>query len=128
MPDLMQVEIALAFPEADLVYLDRQTRLLRREIESQGLETSVVAVEAPTGTRTGIAEVAGILQLLLLPTLGPKLLDILQVWMTNRKGSVIKLKVVDDNRSVEVEFDPKQTTWRDIDSLVKRTSKHVSHK
>ena len=121
----LRVEVALAFTDADTTYLDDQTRLLLHDMIVQGFEPTRVPVTTPVGAR-GTGELLGVLQLLLLPTLGPKLLDVLQVWLTSRKASTVKLKVSRDNRAIEVEYNPTTTTWQDIDSLLTATTSHLT--
>jgi len=90
------VEIRLSFGDDDVEYLDRQTRLLQRDLNAIGVPADVVREEAaPDGAR-GAAEIIGLLQVgALLPVVVPKLMDMLQSWLTSRKGSVIKIKVGD---------------------------------
>ena len=121
----LSVEVILAFADADATYLDDQTRLLLHDMILQGLEPTRVPVASPVGAR-GTGELLGVLQLLLLPTLGPKLLDVLQVWLANRKASTVKLKVSRDNRAIEIEYNPATTTWHEIDSLLTVTTSHLT--
>jgi hypothetical protein len=114
----ISIALALSFPNADQSYLDEQSRLLRDELEHHGIATSTVVGPAPAGAR-GAAEILGLLQLALLPTLGPKLLDLLQTWLANRKDGSVKLKVKRDE--VEVEFSPEHTSWEEIDTFLQRT-------
>ena len=86
------IELTLFVPEADAIYLDEQVRLLRRDLEQLGITTSAMNAPAPSGAR-GAAELLGLLQIVLLPTLGPKLFDLLQTWLASRKDSIVKLKI-----------------------------------
>lgn len=90
------VEIRLSFGDGDVEYLDRQTRLLQRDLNAIGVPADVVREEsAPDGAR-GAAEIIGLLQVgALLPVVVPKLMDMLQSWLASRKGSVIRIKVGD---------------------------------
>lgn len=90
------VEIRLSFGDDDVDYLDRQTRLLQRDLNAIGVPADLVREEtAPDGAR-GTAEIIGLLQVAtLLPVVVPKLMDMLQSWLAGRKGSVIKIKVGD---------------------------------
>jgi hypothetical protein len=121
----LSVEVILGFADADATYLDDQTRLLLHDMITQGLEPRLVPVTAPVGAR-GTGELLGVLQLLLLPTLGPKLLDVLQVWLANRKASTVKLKVSRGSRAIEVEYNPALTTWQDIDNLLTVSTSHLT--
>jgi hypothetical protein len=117
----LRVEIGLSVTDADPVYIDSQTRLLRLDMADQGFDPLRPPAPAPPGAR-GTGELLGTIQLLMIPTLGPKLLDLLQVWLANRRHSTIKLKVNNGTRGVELEFDPATTTWQDIDKLLASTT------
>ena len=75
-----------------------------------------------------IMAVVGLIQLLLLPTLGPKLLDILQTWIAGRKsGATLKLKMVKEGgRSIELEYNPRQTSWQEVEHLLSAASNSVT--
>jgi len=94
------VEFTLSFGDDDEAYLDRQTRILQRELTSIGVPADLVReAAAPEGAR-GAAEIIGLLQIAtLLPVVVPKVIDVLQAWVAARKGATIKIKVGD----VEVE-------------------------
>jgi hypothetical protein len=106
-----------------VTYVDEQTRLLRQDLEALGITTSTISEPTPTGAR-GTAELLGLLQLALLPTLGPKLLDLLQTWLANRKDGTVKLKITRDE--INVEFSPEHTRWEDLDALISRATKRIT--
>jgi len=121
----VHVEISLSINDADTIHVDSQARLLRQDMTAQGFDAASVAAPDLPGTR-GNAELIGVIQLLLIPALGPKLLDVLQVWLANRKQSTIKMKVSSGTHVVELEYDPAKTTWHDIDSLLSTTRSHFA--
>jgi len=92
---------------------------------AQGFDPLSILVPAPVGTR-GTAELLGVIELILIPTLGPKLLDLLQVWLANRRHGTIKLKVNNGTRAVELEYDPETTTWQEVDALIASTTNHLN--
>jgi len=96
------VELFLSFGDGNVAYLDRQTRLLQRELTAIGVSADIAREMTPPEGARGAAEIIGLLQVAtLLPIVVPKLIDVLQTWLAGRKGAMIKLKVGD----VELEVD-----------------------
>lgn len=118
----ISIDLRLSFADPDTMYLDEQMRLLRNDLESVGIATSPKMATPPEGAR-GAMEILGLVQLALLPTLGPKLIDVLQAWLANRKDGSIKLKITRDE--IDIEFNSDHQDWRQIDVLITRTVSHL---
>ena len=77
----------------------RAASLLARRIET-------LAGPAPRGLRSPEALVAGGLAVAVLPAILPKLLDLVNGWVSARRGRTVRVKVSRGGRSLEVEFAP----------------------
>jgi hypothetical protein len=77
----------------------RAASLLARRIEA-------VAGPPARALRSPEALVAGGLVVAVLPAVLPKLLELLNGWVSTRKGRTVRVKVSRGSRSVEVEFAP----------------------
>jgi hypothetical protein len=66
----------------------------------------------------GDAVTIGALALAILPLVIPKLVELLQTWVNRGQGRSVKIKVQANQRSVEIEFSPKDISSSDIKRLV----------
>ena len=112
----MTVQITAA--GADDEELDRVTRQLRSELEEVGVESKFAPGVAPAGAKVFDPITLGLLVLKVLPTAIPAVASVLQSWIGRDAGRMVKLSVKVGDRSVDVEFSPKQISSADVDGLV----------
>jgi hypothetical protein len=109
---------------ADADELDRLTRQLLTEIKELEVESVELAKDetAPAGTKSIDAVTLGALAVAVLPTVVPKLIDLLQSWLMRGEGRAVKIKTQVGDRSVELEYSPKTVSPDELKSLVDKLS------
>jgi hypothetical protein len=102
----VKVDIALVLPGAPAEELDRVTRTIRRELSEQRVErVELVHGDASASDTKGTDPVTlGALALVVLPAVLPKIVTFLQQWTGRKQSLVMKLKLVHQDRSIEVEL------------------------
>ena len=80
--------------DADAEELDRLTRQLLGEIRELEVESAelVTAGAAPEGTRSAEVVTMGALAVAVLPTVLPKLIELVQAWIMRGQGRTVKFK------------------------------------
>ena len=107
-PDTEAVHLALqvnAGEDADDEELDRITRQLLGEIRELEVESAklVTAGAAPEGTRSAEIITMGALAVAVLPTVLPKLIELVQAWIMRGQGRTVKFKGMVGGGEVEIE-------------------------
>jgi hypothetical protein len=98
----MQLRVGLGdgTPDDDL---DLATRDLRLELLDAGVgEAEMPSAAIPTGAKAGTGSVVGDLAIAVLPTLLPKLIDLLKEWRNRAEGRSIKVQAEVDGNPVEI--------------------------
>src|ERR1700681_96692 len=103
---------------ADDEELDRMTRQLRSELEEAGLQSALAPGVAPAGAKVFDPITRGVLLLKVVPIATPAVANVLQSWIGRDAGRMVKLSLKVGDRSVDVEFSPKQMSSADVNGLV----------
>jgi hypothetical protein len=86
--------------------LDQLTRSLSQELELFGADAAMISAgPGPRGTK-GDALTLATLAVTILPPLLPRLIDLLQHWMTRDPGRCITIKTMIDGTDVEISLPP----------------------
>ncbi|HWO12162.1 MAG TPA: hypothetical protein VNN80_21855 [Polyangiaceae bacterium] len=100
----VSVEARLVLPGAPAEELDRVTRNIRRELAEERVErVELVPGEPVAGAKSAEAVTLGALALVVLPSVLPKVVELLQEWTTRKQSLVVKLKLQHEKRSIELE-------------------------
>ena len=103
--DLFRFEIEISADEAVESDIDRMTRNLLTELR----ETDVESVEllssgsAPVGTKTADPITTGAIAISVLPTLLPKIVELIQAWALRGNGRTVKFKGEVNGHTIEFE-------------------------
>lgn len=104
-----EVQLALQIEngqgEFDADELNQLALTLMRSLEDVGVESATLRREKERleGAK-GDSITIGVLLVAVLPTVLPKVIQFLQMWVMRNNEHVIKVKVQQEDRSVEVEF------------------------
>lgn len=114
---LLQVS---AGPDADPEELDRATRNLRNELRELDVESAelVREGESPEGAKSADPVTLGALAVAVLPVVVPRLVEYLQAWTLRGEGRTVKVKTQVGDRTVELEFSPKEVAQTDMQEMV----------
>ncbi len=123
-PDEKPIQLKLQLnpgKDNDPEELDRMTRQLLSEIQELDVESAylVKSGAAPEGSKTADAVTIGSLAVLVLPTIAPKIMDLLQSWAKRGENRTVKIKSQVGDRSIELEYSPAAMSSADLDHLVK---------
>ncbi len=82
-------------PGADAREIEERTRSLRREIAGLHVESVelVSGGPAPAGTRSAEAVIAGSLLVAILPNVLPKLIEVINGWITHAKDREVEITI-----------------------------------
>jgi hypothetical protein len=127
LPDQKTARMTLqidAGEDSDAEELDRLTRQLQAEIQELDVESVELVKDqtAPEGTKTIDAVTLGALAVAVLPTVVPKLIDLLQSWIMRGEGRAVKIKTQVGDRSVELEYSPQAVSSDELKGLVDKLS------
>jgi hypothetical protein len=120
MEDVFNFQIEISADEAIESDLDRMTRNLLAELR----ETDVESVElvssgiAPMGTKTADPITTGAIAISVLPTLLPKIVELIQAWALRGNGRTVKFKGEVNGQTIEFEGRPE-----DLQAILKTFSK-----
>jgi hypothetical protein len=119
--------IEISLDEGDATELDELTHQLRAEVEGLHVDSveSVSAGDAPQGTKSADLAAIGQLAVTLAPTIIPPLFDLLKSWVVRKPSTPVKLKVRVGKRTAQIEYDPTQTSAKDLENLIKSLSKSI---
>lgn len=111
--------------DADSDELDRQARMLLREIRDLDIESVELAgIETvPIGAKSAEAVTLGMLAVAVLPTVIPELVKFLQAWSIREENRTVKIKTQVGDRSLEVEYDTKAISEAEIKNLIDTLNK-----
>jgi len=119
--------IELSLEGGDDTELDELTRQLKAEVE----ELNVDAVEqvsmgsAPQGTKSVDLAAIGQMAVTLAPAIVPPLFDLLKSWVERKPSTPVKVRVKVGKRIAQIEYDPTQTSAKDLEALIKALHKSV---
>lgn len=113
--------------DADEEEVDLLTRELRDEIQELEVESVALVKDktTPEGTKSVEAVTFGALAVAVLPTVVPKLIDLLQNWSTRGEGRKIKIKTQVGDQSLEVEYSPKTMSPEELKGIVDKLTSVV---
>ncbi len=124
LPDEKLVQLNLQLnpgQDSDPEELDAITRQLLGEIQELDVETAylVKSGTTPQGAKTADPVTIGSLAILVLPTIVPKLMELLQSWAMRGENRTVKIKSQVGDRSIELEYSPASMSSADLVHLVK---------
>ena len=104
--------------------LDVQTRQMLIEIRELEVESAKLlkSGEAPEQTKSGELVTLGSLAVVVLPTIAPKLVELLQSWSLRAENRTVKIKAQVADRSIEVEYSPATMSTDELKRLVSSLS------
>nr|MCH9699356.1 hypothetical protein [Gammaproteobacteria bacterium] len=113
--------------------LDQMTRLMQDEIEEhidiQSIQLSPGGQPIPEGTKAaGEAVTIGMLLLQVLPATLPALMSFFQEWTLRPGNRPVKIKTQVQDRSIEVEFDPRVSSADEIAALTQKFQTMLTEK
>lgn len=105
---------------SDAEELDRMTRQLFTEIQELEVDSVTLVRDGtpPAGTKSGELVTLGSLAVVVLPTIAPKLIELLQSWLMRSENNTIRIKAQVDNRSIKVEYSPATMSADELKRLV----------
>jgi len=119
--------IELALEGGEPAELDELTRQLRAEVEELNVDSveQVSAGVAPKGTKAVDFAAIGQMAVTLAPTVVPPLFELLKSWVERKPSTPVKVKVRMGKRTAQIEYDPTQTSAKDLEALIKALNKSV---
>lgn len=119
--------IELSLEDGDRAELDDLTRQLRAEVEELNVDSveEVSAGAAPQGTKAADFSALGQMAVTLAPTIIPPLFDLLKSWVQRKPSTPVKVTVKVGRKTAQIEYDPTQTSAKDLDALIKALNKSV---
>ena len=126
-PAELFIELSLEGGDADRAELDELTRQLRAEVEELNVDSvdEVSAGSAPEGTKAADFSAIGQMAVTLAPTIIPPLFDLLKSWVQRKPSTPVKVTVKVGRKTAQIEYDPTQTSAKDLDALIKALNKSV---
>lgn len=106
--------------DVDPETLDRLTRQLLAEIQDLDVESAglLKGGPAPEGAKGPELVTLGSMAVLVLPVVAPKLIELLQSWVTRAENRTVKIKAQVADRSIEVEYSPAAMSNDELKRLV----------
>jgi hypothetical protein len=105
-------------PDADSEEIDRRARRLLQELRDlEAVDSAELARDVqgvPEGAKVAEAVTLGAIAVSVLPTAVGKLLEFLQTWAARGQGQLVKLKALQGDKTIEVEFSPRQMSPEDL--------------
>jgi hypothetical protein len=100
--------------------LDRLARHLLAEIQELEVESAALVKSgpAPEGAKSAELVTLGSLAVMVLPTIAPKLVDLLQSWAMRAENRTVKIKAQSADRSIEVEYSPAAMSTAELKQLL----------
>ena len=119
--------IELSLEGGDTTELDELTRQLRAEVGELNVDSvkEVSAGVAPKGTKAADFSAIGQMAVTLAPTIIPPLFDLLKSWVQRKPSTPVKVTVKVGRKTAQIEYDPTQTSAKDLDALIKALNKSV---
>ena len=119
--------IELSLEDGDRAELDDLTHQLRAEVEELNVDSveEVSAGSAPHGTKAADFSAIGQMAVTLAPTIIPPLFDLLKSWVQRKPSTPVKVTVKVGRKTAQIEYDPTQTSAKDLDALIKALNKSV---
>ena len=117
--------VELSLEGGDTSELDELTRQLRSEVEELDVDSveEVSLGSAPEGTKAADFTAIGQMAVTLAPTIVPPLFELLKAWVERKPSTPVKVKVRVGRKTTEIEYDPTQTSSKDLDALIKALNK-----
>jgi len=125
--NLAEVFIELSIEGGDMNELDELTRQLRGQVEELNIDSieQVSAGTAPAGTKAAELSEFGQMVVTLAPSLIPSLFDLLKSWIGRKPATPVKVTVKVGKKTAQIEYDPANTSAKDLDTLIKNLNKSL---
>jgi hypothetical protein len=119
--------IELSLEGGDTGELDELTRQLRAEVEELNIDSveEVSAGSAPKGTKAADFTAIGQMAVTLAPTIVPPLFELLKSWVGRKPSTPVKVTVRVGRKTAQIEYDPTDTSAKDLEALIKALNKSV---
>lgn len=119
--DAFKFQIAINSKDATTEDLDELTREVLSELREADVELAelVEAGPAPTGTKAIDPVTVGAIAVTVIPTVLPKVIDMLQAWIARGSGRTVKFKGRIGKQQIEFEGPPEE-----LQKLVDRLGKN----
>jgi hypothetical protein len=104
MSEIVRLHLHVGIEDADADTLDRMTRGLRFELDEAGVEARLPAPALVGPGCKGEAITLGVLALAVLPEFAPKVLEVLESWLSRGAGRKIVVEVTRGDSSVKLEL------------------------
>ena len=116
----LNLTIQVGGADANADEIDEMTRQLLSEIRDLEIESADLAPgdAAPAGTKAVGAIELGALAVKVLPAVAKRLTDFLQSWAERTSNRVVKINTQIGDRKIEVEYNPKDVSTRELGQLV----------
>jgi hypothetical protein len=126
-PAELLIELSLEGGEGDRTELDELTRQLRAEVEELNIDSveEVSAGSAPAGTKAVDFTAIGQMAITLAPTIVPPLFELLKSWVERKPSTPVKVTVRVGRKTAQIEYDPTNTSAKDLEALIKALNKSV---
>ena len=122
-----EVIIELSLEGGDTNELDELTRQLRVQVEELNIDSveQVSAGAAPQGTKSAELSEFGQMVVTIAPALIPSLFDLLKSWIGRKPATPVKVTVKVGKKTALIEYDPANTSAKDLDALIKNLNKSL---
>lgn len=116
----IEFNIQIFINDATADQLDMSTRNILRELRELNIESAnlVKTDSIPVGAKSGDVILAGTIAVATLPTLLPKIVDLIQAWVMRDQNRAVKFKGRINNQAVEFEG-----SSQDLQKLISTFSK-----
>ena len=119
--------IELSLEGGEPAELDELTRQLRTEVEELNIDSveQISSGVAPEGTKAADFAAIGEMAVTLAPAIIPPLFDLLKSWVVRKPSTPVTVKVRVGKRIAQIEYDPTQTSAKDLEALIKSLNKSL---
>jgi hypothetical protein len=117
-PSVLQLQVASATLEPEEI--DELTRRLREELQELDVQSVELAHggAAPPGAKGMEFAALGALIVTAAPRFLPKIVEVIQAWLTRGADKTVKVKASIGERSVELEYPPALTSKQEMQDLL----------
>jgi hypothetical protein len=110
MPDINQFRLEVSAEDESAEEIDEMTRQLVSELKDTDVESVELAKggSAPQGSKSAELITTGAIVMTLMPAVLPKIIDMVQAWITSGKGRTVKFKGKVGKQQIEFEGPPEE--------------------
>ena len=119
--------VELSVDGGDPAELDELTRQLAGELNDLNVDDVIQVSEgdAPSGSKALDMTQIGQLAVTLAPSVVGPLFDLLKSWVQRKPSTPVKVRVRVGKRTAQIEYDPTQTSAKDLEALIKTLNKTI---